>query len=110
MTSPPFAVTVAYAAPDVEALVVVTLSAGATVNDAVAQSGIVARLELDSAGLAFAVYGQRVHGETPLANGDRIELTRPLVADPKRVRRKRAADHPMPESAPRPRPRKPKSP
>lgn len=110
MTSPRFSVTVAYAAPDVEALVVVTLTAGATVNDAIAQSGIMARLELDPTELAFAVFGQRVNGETPLANGDRVELTRPLVADPKRVRRKRAADHPKPETAPRPKARKPNSP
>ena len=92
MTAQHFSVTVAYAASDVEALVVVTLSAGATVDDAIAQSGIVARLDLDPAQLEPAVFGQRVNGHTPLAPGDRIELTRPLIADPKRARRKRAGD------------------
>jgi uncharacterized protein len=87
MTFPTLSVTVAYAAPDVEALVTVTLPAGATVNDAIAQSGIVARLALDPARLEFAIFGQRAKGATPLCDGDRVELTRPLVADPKRIRR-----------------------
>jgi len=91
-------VTIAYAAPDVEVIVALTLQAGATVEDAVAQSGILAQLALDPALLEFAIYGQRARGETPLADGDRVELTRPLQADPKRIRRKRAANHPKPES------------
>ena len=85
------AVTVAYATPEIEALVVVKVAAGATIDDAIAQSGIVARLKLDPAKLEFAIFGQRAEGGTPLAQGDRIELTRPLIADPKRIRRKRAA-------------------
>jgi len=93
MTAQRFSVTVAYASPDGEALVAVTLSAGATVDDAIAQSGIVAHLNLDPAQLEPAIFGQRVNGRTPLAPGDRIELTRPLIADPKRARRKRAGDH-----------------
>jgi putative ubiquitin-RnfH superfamily antitoxin RatB of RatAB toxin-antitoxin module len=92
MTPAHFSVTVAYAAPDVEALVVVTLPTGATVDDAIARSGIAARLNLDPAQLEPAIFGQRVNGHTPLAPGDRIELTRPLIADPKRARRKRAGD------------------
>ena len=94
MTTPvtTISVTVAYAAPDVEALVVISLPEGATVSDAVAQSGLVARLALDPARLEYAIFGQRAKGGTPLEEGDRVELTRPLIADPKRIRRKRAAD------------------
>lgn len=99
MTTQRFSVTVAYAAPDVEALVVVSLSTGATVADAIAQSGIVARLNLDPSQLEPAIFGQRVSGCTPLAPGDRIELTRPLVADPKRARHKRAGN--IPQSKPK---------
>jgi putative ubiquitin-RnfH superfamily antitoxin RatB of RatAB toxin-antitoxin module len=84
-------VTVAYAAPGVESLVTVTLPAGATIDDAIAASGIPARWRLDATQLAFAIFGHRAKGETPLANGDRVELTRPLFADPKQARRKRAA-------------------
>jgi len=87
------AVSVAYAAPGIEALVSLTLPTGATVDDAVAQSGIMARFALDPSVLQFAIFGQRAEGTTPIADGDRVELTRPLVADPKRVRRKRAASN-----------------
>jgi uncharacterized protein len=84
-------VTVAYAAPDVEALVVVRVPPGTSVGDTVAQSGIVARLGLDASRLDFAIFGRRVRADTPVADGDRVELTRPLEADPKRIRRSRAA-------------------
>src|SRR4029453_17887295 len=60
MTAQHFSVTVAYAAPDVEVLVVVKLTTGATVDDAIAQSGIVARLNLDPPHLAPAVFDQGV--------------------------------------------------
>ena len=94
MNLPPsgmLAVSVAYAAPGVEALVSLALPPGATVDDAVRQSGIVARFALDPSQFEFAIFGQRADGATPLVDGDRVELTRPLVADPKWVRRKRAA-------------------
>jgi putative ubiquitin-RnfH superfamily antitoxin RatB of RatAB toxin-antitoxin module len=92
-TAAKLAVTVAYAAPGVEVLVVLELPAGATVDDAVAHSGIVARFDLDASQLEFAIFGQRAKGATPLVDGDRVELTRALVADPKRVRRRRAASN-----------------
>jgi putative ubiquitin-RnfH superfamily antitoxin RatB of RatAB toxin-antitoxin module len=101
MTLPRIVVTVAYAAPGVEELLVVTLPGGATVNDAIARSGIAGTLALDLKQLQFAIFGQRAKGETPLANGDRVELTRPLVADPGRARRKRAADRSRSGSEPR---------
>ena len=93
-------VTVAYAAPGVEAIVTVTLPAGATIGDAVATSGLVTRLGLDPALLDFAIFGQRAKGGTPLTDGDRVELTRPLTADPKRARSKRAADRTRSKSDP----------
>jgi len=91
------AVTVAYAAPGTEAIVEVALPAGATVADAVAASGLGERLAL-SAAVAYAIYGQAVSPATPLAGGDRIEITRPLVADAKAVRRARAAQSPLPRT------------
>ena len=90
-------VTVAYAAPGVEALVAVSLPEGSTISDAVAQSGLVARLGLDPARIEYAIFGQRAKGGTRLEEGDRVDLTRPLVADPKRIRRKRAADQRRPK-------------
>lgn len=66
--------------------VVVALPAGACVRDAVAA----ARLPDD--GIAdVAVFGERVAPETPLRDGDRVELLRALQADPKDARRRRAA-------------------
>lgn len=90
-------VTVVYAAPGVEALVEVDGTAGMTVAEAVARSGLVERLALDVAAIGFAIHGQRARGDTPLADGDRVELTRPLVADPKESRhaRVRARTHRM---------------
>ena len=88
------AVTVAYAAPGVEELVPVTLPHGATVEEAVAASELVARLALPAT-IAFAIHGQRVPADTPLAEGDRIEITRPLVADPQAIRRHRARRNPL---------------
>jgi hypothetical protein len=85
------AVTVAYAAPGVEVLVAVTLQAGATIGDAIAASAIATRLEFETARLERAIFGQRAKDSTPLAEGDRVELTRPLIADPKQARHKRAA-------------------
>jgi putative ubiquitin-RnfH superfamily antitoxin RatB of RatAB toxin-antitoxin module len=83
-------VVVAWAAPGAEALVDLELPEGATVADAIARSGIVARLGLDAASLVPAIFGQRAESATPLADGDRVELTRPLLADAKAQRRARA--------------------
>lgn len=90
----PLAVTVAYAAPGVEAIVPLALPPGATVGEAVAASGLVARLGLPAT-IGYAIHGQRAGPQTPLADGDRVEITRPLVADPKAVRRDRAQRKPL---------------
>jgi putative ubiquitin-RnfH superfamily antitoxin RatB of RatAB toxin-antitoxin module len=98
-------VEVAYAASGVEALVEVHVGHGAVVADAVALSGLIPRLSLDAVRLDYAIHGQRAAAETPLRDGDRIELVRPLVADPKTIRRRRALEHPLPKSARPPRAR-----
>ena len=90
-------VTVAYAAPGVEAIETLTLHAGATVAEAVAASGLVGRYSLP-ASVAYAIHGQRAKPDTPLAEGDRVELVRPLVADAKAMRRERAANAPLPRT------------
>jgi len=90
-------VTVAYAAPEIETLVRVELPARAVLADAVAASGILDRHELDPRLLGYAIFGQRATASTPLADGDRVELTRPLVADPKDARRRRAAEATPPQ-------------
>lgn len=66
--------------------VAVRLCDTATVGEALAASGLA--LE---AGTVLAVFGERVDHASRLRDGDRIELLRPLQADPKQARRRRAA-------------------
>ena len=61
------------------------LPEGARVEDALEASG----WAQDAQVVAFAVFGQRVERDTPLQDGDRLELLRPLEADPKLARRQR---------------------
>jgi putative ubiquitin-RnfH superfamily antitoxin RatB of RatAB toxin-antitoxin module len=92
-----FPVTVAYAAPGTEVIVRVAIEDGATVSDAVAASGLRERLGLPE-DVAYAIHGQAATTATPVAPGDRVEITRPLVADPKAARRARAAGNPLPRT------------
>ena len=92
-------VQVAYVGPEGTVLVDVELGEGASVADALAASGIVTRLQLFEAALSYAIHGQRAERNTPVRAGDRVELLRPLIADPKDSRRQRAAAHPLPRPA-----------
>lgn len=65
--------------------VTVELPPGATVSAAVAASVF----DLDGI-VAYAVFGERVAPDAVLHDGDRVELLRPLQADPKEARRRRA--------------------
>lgn len=65
------------------------LAEGSTVADAIARSGFA----LDGI-TGFAVFGERVGSEHVLHEGDRLELLRPLQADPKDARRRRALKQP----------------
>jgi uncharacterized protein len=62
------------------------LPAGATLRDALVSSG----LQLDLEKQAFGVFGKRAALDHPLAEGDRVEIYRPLAVDPKEARRRRA--------------------
>ena len=84
-------VRVAYVAPGVELLVTLELVAGATVADAVRAPAIAERIGAVPGEAAYAIFGRRVRGDTPLADGDRVDITRPLRCDPKAVRHERAA-------------------
>lgn len=82
-------VEVVYALPDGAESVEVRLPAGATAADAVSASGL-ARRHPGIALEAIGVFGRRVSPQTPLADGDRVEIYRPLALDPKEARRRRA--------------------
>jgi putative ubiquitin-RnfH superfamily antitoxin RatB of RatAB toxin-antitoxin module len=93
--APSVRVTVAHARPERQELVELALPAGATLADAIAASGLLARFpDLDAATLKAGIFGRVRPRETRLADGDRVEIYRPLVADPKFVRRKRAGIDP----------------
>jgi len=79
-------VTVTWATLVVQDSVDLDLHAGATVADAVEASGLVARHGIDRARLGFAIHGHRVTHDRVLADGDRVDLTRPLEVDPKAAR------------------------
>lgn len=82
-------VEVVYALRDACDATTVELPAGSTARDALALSGIAARypgIDLSRLG----VFGRRVAAGTLLADGDRLEIYRPLALDPKEARRRRA--------------------
>ncbi|HEX4522100.1 MAG TPA: RnfH family protein [Casimicrobiaceae bacterium] len=85
------AVTVVYALPAGATEIGLTLPAGASVAEALALSEIAARHpEIDLAAMSVGVFGVRVALDTRLSDGDRVEIYRPLQADPKDLRRRRA--------------------
>ena len=85
-------VEVAYAIPEKQIIRAVNVDAGTTIGAAIVQSGIMMDfpdLELEDA--KVGIFGKAALMTTVLSNGDRVEIYRPLIADPKEVRRKRAA-------------------
>ena len=80
---------VCYAKPDCAWRVVLQFPGAATVSEAIIESRLIEQLGLDPATLSFAVFGKLVALDTILADGDRVELLRPLVVDPKEARRRR---------------------
>ena len=89
-------VRVVYALPQRQSIVDVQLSAGATVEEAVARSGLMADFpEVRSGPLNCAIFGRVVALTDAVRDGDRVEILRPLIADPKQSRRQAAARTPL---------------
>jgi hypothetical protein len=83
---------VVYATPDRQVRYMLELEEGATVGDAVAGSGALAEFpEIDLTRNRVGIYGRLVTLGARLDDGDRVEILRPLVADPTEARRRRAA-------------------
>ena len=86
-------VEVAYARPDQQVILPVELPAGATLEQAIIQSRILEQFpELDLKTAKVGVFGKLGKLAATLRNGDRVEIYRPLIADPKAVRQQRAAE------------------
>ena len=84
---------VAYALPHVQMLVPLILPEGATVEEAIRQSGLLEKFpEIDLANAKTGIWNKAAELTAELREKDRVEIYRPLVADPKEVRRKRAEE------------------
>ena len=86
-------VEVAYALPERQVIIPVNVDAGTTIGGAIVQSGIMMQFpELDVEHSIVGIFGKAAAMTTVLSDGDRVEIYRLLIADPKEVRRKRAAE------------------
>ena len=91
MAEPLINVEVAYATPEQQAIIALTLPDGATVEHAIHASGLLARFaDIDLAENKVGIFGAVCALDQPLKNADRVEIYRPLLFDPKEARRQRA--------------------
>jgi putative ubiquitin-RnfH superfamily antitoxin RatB of RatAB toxin-antitoxin module len=83
---------VAYATPEKQVILSLKVPEGTALIDAVSASGITAEFEgLDLSSSQMGIFSKVVPEDYVLRSGDRIEIYRPLIADPKEVRKERAA-------------------
>jgi len=85
-------VEVAYALPDKQSLVSLEVEEGTTIKEAIEASGVLETyhqidLTIDKVG----IFSKFATLDTVLREKDRVEIYRPLIADPKKVRKERAA-------------------
>lgn len=84
-------VEVAYAEPERQWLLRVELAEGASAADAITACGIEREAGIDASAMSIGIWSKPVQSSRVLRDGDRVELYRPLKADPKESRRRRAA-------------------
>lgn len=86
-----FDVQVVYATPTQQHIITLTVATGCTAQHAVSLSGITASFpDIDLPGCRLGIFGRLVNPDQPLTPGDRVEIYRPLLIDPKESRRQRA--------------------
>ncbi|MCE0828801.1 MULTISPECIES: RnfH family protein [Buttiauxella] len=89
--SPDIAVEVVYALPEKQYLLKVRVAEGATVEQVIYASGILElRTDIDLAKNKVGIFSRPVKLTDTVNEGDRVEIYRPLIADPKELRRQRA--------------------
>lgn len=92
MAEPLIDIEVAYAKPEQQVIVTLTLPEGATVEQAIKASGLLNRFpEIDATDIKAGIFGCVCKLDQTLKQGDRVEIYRPLLHDPKEARRQRAA-------------------
>jgi len=86
-------VEVVYALPERQEIASLNLPAGSTAGQAIEASGLLAKFpEIDLARNKLGIYAKLAKPDTALRDRDRVEIYRPLIADPKEVRKQRAAE------------------
>lgn len=84
-------VEVVYAKPEEQVIVTLAMEEGSTVEAAVRASGVLERFpEIALSELNAGIFGVACKLDQPVREGDRIEIYRPLLHDPKEARRQRA--------------------
>lgn len=84
-------VEVAYALPSRQEVIELAVPPGASVEQVIRESGLLEIFpEIDLARNRVGIYGEIVSLRDPVRDGDRVEIYRPLLADPKETRRRRA--------------------
>ena len=83
-------IAVVYCAPNVEDVTEVRLPPGSTVRDAIAAAGLESRYPIGGP-IDAGIWGCRCPPDHTLSDGDRVEIYRPLIIDPKEARRLRVA-------------------
>lgn len=84
---------VTYARAERQDIIRLKLPEGSTIEQAIKASGLVQRYpEIDLAKVKVGIYGKLSRLDTVLRERDRVEIYRPLIADPKEVRKQRAAE------------------
>ncbi len=85
-------VEVAYALPQEQAIVAIEVPAGATIEQAIKASGLLERFpEIDLSTAKVGIFSRLATLATVLRARDRVEIYRPLIADPKEARKRRAS-------------------
>ncbi len=84
---------VAYALPAQQLILKLQVEEGATAEQAILASGLLQKFpEIDLTQNKIGIFGKLVKSDTVLREKDRVEIYRPLIADPKEVRKQRAAE------------------
>ena len=85
-------VEVAYALPDNQSLITLEVEEGTTIKEAIEASGVLDTYgQIDLTRDKVGIFSKLVTLDTVLREKDRVEIYRPLIADPKQVRKERAA-------------------
>jgi len=84
---------VCYALPQQQHIIRLKLAEGAVLKDALEQSGLLEKYpEINPEQGKFGIFGKLSKLDAVLHEGDRVEIYRPLIADPKESRRKRSEE------------------